>query len=43
MKGVIAAFNTMLTGFDTIDDAPSDEPEVELVDVVDAVDEVEVR
>ena len=43
MKGVIAAFNTMLTGFDSIDDAPSEEPEVELVDVVDAVDEVEVR
>ncbi len=43
MKGVIAAFNTMLTGFDSIDDTPSEEPEVELVDVVDAVDEVEVR
>ncbi len=42
MKGVVAAFNTMLTGFDEGGDSPVSE-EYEVVDTVEAVDEVEVR
>lgn len=41
MKGVVAAFNTLLSGFDA--EAPSEEPEYNPVDAVEAVDEVEVR
>lgn len=42
MKGVVAAFNTLLSGFDE-EETPVETPEYNPVDAVEAVDEVEVR